>query len=1052
MIEIERSNLGLSKVERIHHISDVHVRNYKRHSEYNRVFENLYTKIRENLSPNDLILLTGDIVHSKTDVTPELFNEVQKFLSRLCELAPVLMIPGNHDTNLNNSHRLDALTPIVNALNSPRLEYCKESCILRLGNVDFYHWSVFDEKRKYPLPFEDSQIKIALFHGAVNNSVTEAGYVIESDNMYVEDFKGFDFVMLGDIHKTQYLNPQKTIAYAGSLIQQNHGEDREHGYLLWEINSGFVEFVKVDNDTAFYTIDVEDGNYKIIDDTLPNNIYLRVRFKNTDHSIMREVIEDIKQKRNILELTTQRISSFSSQEKTVHTSRGIDFRSIEQQRELIARFLKQKHSLKEEEVSKVLEINDQVNRSLKKIDVPRNSMWIPKRFEFDDMFSYGKNNYVDFMNMNGAYGMFAPNASGKSTLLDSLIYCVFDKCTKTNRGHQVMNADSNTFYCKLNFELNGLDYYIERSARRQSNSNVRVEVDFYHINQKGEKVSLNGKDRSDTNSNIRNLLGTYDDFVLTTLSTQTNNSGFVDMNQKDRKDLLTQFMDIGVFEELFNTANETSKENAAVLRHYQKTDYETKIKDTVEKIDSLNQSIKQKNTDKNVKDSQRTAASKELEKLVKRLEKVDTEAVDEDTIKEKISQAKYSLSKLTKEKNELEENKSSLELDLLELNSKIEKVNLDELKEKLEECAALRKQLNSINIEITKLSDHISHKLEKMGRLKELEYDPNCKYCMENVFVKDAISAKEQVTSDREKLKTLQEKYADLYAGIKNCESIELIKESYDINQKALIEHKANYSECCLFLEKIENKIVKEKSIIKECEEKLELRKKQLSSIQKNKITEEKIQKTRADLNILEVETKKLNSLLSDLNAERRLYEKTVSDLKLEITKRNDLEASHKFYQYYLQATHRDGIPHEVISVTIPQIEDEVNNILSQLVDFRIVFQTDDKNINAYIAYSDKKYWSLELTSGMEKFISSLAIRTALINISALPRPNFIAIDEGFGSLDKGNLGSMSLLFEYLKTQFKFIIVVSHIGSMRDIVDDHIEIHKVEGKSFVNHN
>jgi DNA repair exonuclease SbcCD ATPase subunit len=163
------------------------------------------------------------------------------------------------------------------------------------------------------------------------------------------------------------------------------------------------------------------------------------------------------------------------------------------------------------------------------------------------------------------------------------------------------------------------------------------------------------------------------------------------------------------------------------------------------------------------------------------------------------------------------------------------------------------------------------------------------------------------------------------------------------------------------------------------------------------------------------------------------------------------LEASHQFYQYYLEATHRDGIPHDIISVTIPQIEDEVNNILSQLVDFKILFETDDKNVNAYIAYSEDKFWSLELTSGMEKFVSSLAIRTALINISTLPRPNFIAIDEGFGSLDKGNLGSMSLLFEYLKTQFKFIMVVSHIGSMRDVVDDHIEIHKVDGRSSVMH-
>jgi DNA repair exonuclease SbcCD ATPase subunit len=1051
MIEIEKSGLPLSRVDRIHHISDIHIRNYKRHAEYNRVFENLYAKIKSNLTDNDLIVLTGDIVHSKTDVTPELFNEVQKFFNGLCNIAPVLMIPGNHDANLNNSHRLDALTPIVNALSNPRLQYCKDTTILRLANVDFYHWSVFDEKKNYPLPFEDSQTRIALFHGPVNNSITEAGFKIENDNIKVDDFKGFDLVLLGDIHKTQFLNPQKTIAYPGSLIQQNHGEEREHGYLLWEVESHFVEFVKIDNDTAFYTVEVDNGNYKSIDETLPENLYLRVKFKNTDQSTMREVVNEVKKQKNVLELATQRISTFSSKEKTVQSSKGIDFRSVEQQRDLITKFLKQKHNLKDEDLTRVLEINDQVNRSLKKNEVPRNSMWIPKRFEFENMFSYGKGNYVDFTDMKGTYGMFAPNASGKSTLLDSLTYCLFDKCTKTSRGHQVLNSNSNTFYCKLNFELNGLDYYIERSARKQSNGNVRVEVDFYYVNESGEKVSMNGKDRADTNANIRNILGTYEDFVLTTLSTQTNNSGFIDMNQKDRKDLLSQFMDIGVFEELFNIANETAKENAAVLRHFQKTDYETKLCQTEKKLEDLTVDLEKQNIEKDFSEKERIRLNNKLEELVKQLDKVDTAIIDEETINKNLKDSKERLVELKNKRQSVTNELHSLAIEIDDLNFRIDSVDEVALKEKLDACKSLSVELGAVNLERQKLSDHISHKLDKMGKLKELEYDPDCKYCMGNIFVKDAIAAKEQITSDREKLKSLEDKQKLLSIEVSKCVNVDSLKESYEDNKRELMKLKNKSSELSLQLEKINGAIIKEDSTIKDYENKLELRNKQLSSIKKNEITNKKIEDAKKDLKIVEAELKVLNSTLSDTNAEVRLAEKSVKDLKNEIAKRKELEASHQFYQYYLEATHRDGIPHDIISVTIPQIEDEVNNILSQLVDFKIIFETDDKNVNAYIAYSEDKFWSLELTSGMEKFVSSLAIRTALINISTLPRPNFIAIDEGFGSLDKGNLGSMSLLFEYLKTQFKFIMVVSHIGSMRDVVDDHIEIHKVDGRSSVMH-
>ena len=47
-----------------------------------------------------------------------------------------------------------------------------------------------------------------------------------------------------------------------------------------------------------------------------------------------------------------------------------------------------------------------------------------KKFEFDNMFSYGENNVVDFTKLNGIIGMFAPNASGKSSLLDALFHSV----------------------------------------------------------------------------------------------------------------------------------------------------------------------------------------------------------------------------------------------------------------------------------------------------------------------------------------------------------------------------------------------------------------------------------------------------------------------------------------------------------------------------------------------------------------------------------------------------------------------------------------------------
>ena len=164
------------------------------------------------------------------------------------------------------------------------------------------------------------------------------------------------------------------------------------------------------------------------------------------------------------------------------------------------------------------------------------------------------------------------------------------------------------------------------------------------------------------------------------------------------------------------------------------------------------------------------------------------------------------------------------------------------------------------------------------------------------------------------------------------------------------------------------------------------------------------------------------------------------------------LETEYKAYEYYLESVKRDGVPYELISKAIPKIETEINNVLNQVVDFNMVLQSDGKNINGYIIYDEDNFWPLELTSGMERFISSLAIRIALINVSALPRPNFIAIDEGWGSLDSEHISSVVNLFEYFRSKFDFSIIISHVDSMRDMVDNLIEVNKIDGYSLISHN
>ena len=212
---------------------------------------------------------------------------------------------------------------------------------------------------------------------------------------------------------------------------------------------------------------------------------------------------------------------------------------------------------------------------------------------------------------------------------------------------------------------------------------------------------------------------------------------------------------------------------------------------------------------------------------------------------------------------------------------------------------------------------------------------------------------------------------------------------------------------------------------------------------------QEKIDDAKNSESIINTEIKAMNNDIQQYVGKKSALESKKEEIIQVINKVTDLEQKYEAYKYYLMAVDKNGVSYDLISQVLINVETEVNDILAQIVDFQIIFEMDGKNINNYIAYGDDKSWSLEMASGMEKFISTLAIRIALTNISNLPRPNFIAIDEGWGTMDSDNLNSLYQLFQYLKNIFQFSLIISHIDTMRDFTDILLEIKQEEGLSKI---
>ncbi len=1055
MRKIKYIDIGVEKIDKIYHIADVHIRNLKRHKEYREVFSQLYGHILSTMGENDIIYIAGDIVHAKTDMSPEVVDLTQEFFCKLADLLPTIVIPGNHDANLNNTSRLDALSPIMKALDHKNLYYLRDTGGYGIGGYTFIHKSIWDTSEGFPQAkdYKKNNGRIGVFHGPVDNIETEHGFVIQNKNVKVSHFTDFDLVLLGDIHKpNNSVMGNSHIKYPGSLIVQNHGEAKypKHGILVWDMETLQSKFIEVHNDYGYVTIDIENG--KIVSDNyIPNKPRIRVRVKDTKTSQLNKLIAEIKKGRDVQELTVQKV--LTRKRDVEHQSIVLqNVRDTGFQNKLISEYLEETDHLTKEQLEVVTQINNDINDKLGKHNVISNSTWIPRRFEFSNMFSYGTNNVIDFTNMKGAYGIFAPNASGKSTLWDALSFCMFDKCSRTIRAEDVLNYSKMGFDCKFQFELNNVQYFIERKAKKSpKRGTVKVDVEFYRIVD-GERQSLNGEQRRETNAIIREYIGTYEDFVLTAMSTQSNSSGFIEKSQKERKELLAQFLDMDVFEDLWTIASEEIRELNTLLREYKKEDFPSQLIEAEQSLTSITGSLDELQERKDELELKLDNTNMKMEFEMRTLKPVE-DIGDIETLESKLDEVKVLLDNQNSECdfNKLQIN--DIEDKQKDIESKLKKLNIKELKGKNIKYETLNIKFNDLEKQSQTIELDLKHMRSHLDGIGQLTFDDNCEHCVQNKntpFAKQAEQLQKDIKSQnskyekliKTKIKVLEDRNDfDVRNQLQDYES--LVDEQLDLGKEWLNATKV-YDECIKLVDNY-------KSEIQTLSKTIDKANKQQQAVEHNKLVNERIDSFKNTRETLKDKISEVNEEVMSINSDIKLAEKSIQQVNESIEKLRDMEIKYDGYEFYLKCVRRDGIPYQLISEVLPKLEIEINNILQPIVDFQVLLNTDGKNINSYIAYGTDEYWPLELTSGMEKFISSIAIRTALINVSNLPRPNFIAIDEGFGSLDTDNFNSLYLLFDYLKTQFDFIVTISHIDKTRDMVDQIIDISKVRGFSKVSY-
>lgn len=308
--------MSKTKVLKIIHIADVHIRTFRLHVEYREIFEQLLTELKELVNGYERdevrIVIVGDLVHQKITISNELLTLGTWFLKELQQIAPLRIVAGNHDFIENNKDRMDSITPMVNLLSGLDIQYYKgESFYHEDSNIVWCNYSIFDGCKRPDIEgarttFGDDKTYIGLYHAPLIGLKTDIGYEFDSGND-VSIFNGCDIVLCGDIHKRQTLyNIENAVIDSGemdryskmnwtlstdiqdipnkikvrknipvsmpsSLIQQNFGETvSNHGFLWWDIESRTFEEHNLETKFGYYQFkiksmdDLENNGEKII--------------------------------------------------------------------------------------------------------------------------------------------------------------------------------------------------------------------------------------------------------------------------------------------------------------------------------------------------------------------------------------------------------------------------------------------------------------------------------------------------------------------------------------------------------------------------------------------------------------------------------------------------------------------------------------------------------------------------------------------------------------------------------------------------------------------
>ncbi|MEZ0538001.1 AAA family ATPase [Caldicellulosiruptoraceae bacterium PP1] len=398
--------------------------------------------------------------------------------------------------------------------------------------------------------------------------------------------------------------------------------------------------------------------------------------------------------------------------------------------------------------------------------------------------------------------------------------------------------------------------------------------------------------------------------------------------------------------------------------------------------------------------------------------------------------------------------------------------NLKKEKETLQKnVGEIKEKIKNINVAIQKENQYNSRKLNIMTKLNSGEkiIENNKSIIDKNNAEKNNLISQNQLLN--QKINTTQQEIIELNNQLNILDFNPKEYQDYIKKINELEKYQNEYNQ----LEKKKEQQIYYINTLENYKNDIDKIQKEINGLKKE--IDELDQKN--ILNMIEKIKKENESIKQQINNNRDILNKIIMDLGEFEQKKKQIDISEKLIQEnqqklkellmnkdildtIIEITTDKGIKAEIIANTLPQIEDEANEILKKLTDgkFSVKFLTQRETSSGELEETlsiqiedingTRNY---ELFSGGELFRINFALRIALSKV-LLKRSGasirMLILDEGFGSQDEEGRQNIIECLNAIKEQFDCILVITHIEEFKDAFEQKIIVKKdMEGSKII---